>query len=152
MVLINLNQKQMCHCEWTINPHCLISLPSLFNLTSTPIYYFLGSNCRQMLSFFLFKAQIQKWNLQPRSKWEVHQNSHINFGSPFFNKFILTFSQTLVTYNGFGTIVLIHFSDKVIVPNGVSRWCSLNWFLEEELFGGRQNGQKKTLNGISWEI
>lgn len=69
-----------------------------FTSALAPIYYFLGSLCRQMLSFFPFKAQLQKWKLYSRSKCEVHLNSFIKLWlSVLLIQFILTSPGTLLT-------------------------------------------------------
>lgn len=136
MVLINLNHKQMCHHEWAINP-LLNVIAVTFHSMSAPIYYFLGCLCRKMLSFFLCKAQLQKWKLYPRSKYEVRLNSHIKlWRSVLVIKCILTLPGTLLTCNDLAT-------------NGVDRWLYPNWLQEEEWLGedwmGR--GSRRTLSG-----
>ena len=93
-----------------------------FNSMLAPIYYFLGSVCRQMLSFFLFKAQLQKWELHPRGKCEVHLNSHIKLWlSVLLIKFIPTFPGTLLTEYDLAAFLLMGFGDNVTALSGVKR-------------------------------
>jgi hypothetical protein len=57
-----------------------------------------------------------------------------------FNEFIFTFPGILVTYTGFGTIVLICFSNSVIAPNSIKQVALFKF--SRGIVWGKTDGQK----------
>lgn len=86
-----------------------------------------------MLSFFLFKAQLQNWKLYPRSKSEVPLNGCMKLQwFALAVKFVLALPVTLLTSNDPAAVMFIGVGDNGTTPNAVDRWLSPSWLQEEE--------------------
>lgn len=95
-----------------------------------------------MLSFFLFKAQLQNWKLYPRSKSEVPLNGCMKLQwFALAVKFVLALPVTLLTSNDPAAVMFIGVGDNGTTPNAVDRWLSPSCFRRRNI-RGRWNRQE----------